>query len=128
VDVNNAFLNRDLTETVYMAQLEEFVNNQSPTHVCRLNKSLYGLKQAPRAWYSKLRVALQSWDFVRSVLDASLFIKRTTSYVLFVLVYVDDILLTRSDPTTLSYCIHDLDTHFALKTLGSVNYFLGFEG
>ena len=58
---------------------------------------------------------------------ASLFIKRTTKVVLFILVYVDDILVSRSDPIALKVYIHDLDTYFALKTLGSVNHFLGFE-
>ena len=47
--------------------------------------------------------------------------------MLFLLVYVDDILVTGSDSTALQQCIHDLDKHFALETLGSVNYFLGFE-
>jgi len=46
---------------------------------------------------------------------------------LFVLVYVDDILITGSDSTALRLCFKDLDRTFALKTLGSVNYFLGFE-
>jgi len=70
---------------------------------------------------------LQNWGFVRSISDASLFIKRTTKVVLFLLVYVDDILFTVSDPIALKAYINDLDTYFALKTLGSVNYFLGFE-
>ena len=59
--------------------------------------------------------------------DASLFIKRTPQFVLFVLVYVDDILVTRFDTATLRAFIQDLDTNFAQKTLGSVHYFLGFE-
>ena len=46
---------------------------------------------------------------------------------MFILVYIDDILITGSDNTALKSCIADLETHFALKTLGSVNYFLGFE-
>ena len=70
---------------------------------------------------------LQNWGFIRFVLDASLFIKRISKVVLFILVCVDDILVTGSDLIALKACIHDLDTYFALKTLGSVNYFLGFE-
>jgi len=95
--------------------------------VCRLRKSLYVLKQAPRPWYTKLRSAFQNWGFIRAVLDASLFIKRTLTFVLFVLVYVDDILIIGSDSTTLHACIQDLDTYFALKILSLVNYFLGFK-
>ena len=95
--------------------------------MCKLKKSLYGLKQAPRAWYIKLRVALQLWGFVRAVSDASLFVKKTAGCVLYVLIYVDDILFTGSNNDALQSCIKALDTHFALKTLGSVNYFLGFE-
>ena len=58
VDVNNTFLNGDLTETVFMTQPKGFISSQFPSHVCRLKKLLYGLKQAPRAWYLKLKTAL----------------------------------------------------------------------
>ncbi|XP_031250010.1 uncharacterized protein LOC116107868 [Pistacia vera] len=103
-----------------MFQLEGFVNSQYPQHVCKLTKALYGLKQAPRAWFDKLKHA-----FLISSLFKSIYKKE--DQVLYVLVYVDDIFLTRSNAALVQEIIHKLNKQFALKTLGSLKYFLGFE-
>jgi hypothetical protein len=52
LDINNAFLQGTLSETMYCAQPPGFENFAHPDCVCRLNRSLYGPKQAPRAWYN----------------------------------------------------------------------------
>lgn len=127
VDVNNAFLNGELVETVHMLQPEGFADSQNPHHVCKLTKALYGFKQAPRAWFEKLKHALLSWNFVNSVADSSLFIYKKDEQVMYVLVYVDDILLTGNDADLVNKIVQQLNTQFALKTLGSLKYFLGFE-
>jgi len=73
MDVQNAFLHGDLTETVYMAQPAGFVDPDKPNHVCKLHKSLYGLKQSPRAWFDKFSTYLLEFGFHCSIPDPSLF-------------------------------------------------------
>jgi hypothetical protein len=127
LDVNNAFLQGTLKEDVFMLQPPGFVNKNFPDHICRLKKALYGLKQAPRAWYTELRVFLLSLGFVNSTADASLFIHHKPGVTLYLLVYVDDIIVTGSSPTAVSTLITTLAARFSLKDLGCLNYFLGVE-
>lgn len=79
-----------------MFQPHGFVNKNFPDHICRLKKALYGLKQAPCAWYTKLQVFLLSLGFVNSTIDASLFIHHKLGVKLYLLLYVDDIIVTGS--------------------------------
>ena len=127
IDINNAFLNGDLHEEVFMSQSDGFLDQAKPTYVCKLHKALYGLKQAPRAWFETLRGALLTWGFHNSVSDTSLFYSHKHGRMLLLLVYVDDILITGDNQADVQHIIDALHTKFALKTLGSVHYFLGFE-
>ncbi|KAM6578484.1 hypothetical protein CsatB_030321 [Cannabis sativa] len=127
LDVNNAFLNGDLQEEVYMAQPPGFVDNEHPHFVCKLHKAIYGLRQAPRAWFEKLKHVLLSFGFLCAKADPSLFYRHTSAHSTFLLVYVDDILVTGSSSSALSSLIQQLHQMFALKDLGLVNYFLGIE-
>ncbi|XP_071727199.1 secreted RxLR effector protein 161-like [Rutidosis leptorrhynchoides] len=77
-----------------MEQPPGFVSTRFPNHVCRLKKALYGLKQAPRAWFQRLSSFLVSLGFTCSRADTSLFVFKKDSNILYLLVYVDDIILT----------------------------------
>ena len=77
-----------------MQQPPGFVDPDKPDHVCLLHKSLYGLKQAPRAWFHRLSTALHALGFRGSKTDPSLFIYSSNGVLLYMLVYVDDIILT----------------------------------
>lgn len=127
IDINNAFLNGDLEETIYMTQPKGFEDPLYPHYVCKLNKSIYGLKQAPRAWYDKLKNCLLNLGFQRSTSDFSLFFKKSGSDLMLVLVYVDDILLTGDSQKQILDVINLLNAQFALKHPGLVSYFLGLE-
>jgi hypothetical protein len=96
LDVKNAFLHGTLSETIYRSQPVGFVAPVHPQLVCRLNKSLYGLKQAPRAWYHCFASYLVSLGFVEAKLDTSLFVNCRGANTAYLLLYIDDIVLTAS--------------------------------
>lgn len=127
IDVNNAFLQGRLSDEVYVTQPPGFVDQDRPSYVCRLRKALYGLRQAPRAWYQELRAYLLTLGFVNSVADTSLFIKKGTNVTLYVLVYVDDMIITGSSNMAIDNLITVLEARFSLKDLGESKYFLGIE-
>jgi hypothetical protein len=125
LDVKNAFLHGTLTETVYCSQPTGFIDEARPDLVCRLNRSLYGLKQAPRAWYSRFASYLASISFVEAKLDMSLFIYCRSDDTIFLLLYVDDIVLTESTADLLQRRIVTQQREFAMKDLGPLHHFLG---
>jgi histone deacetylase 1/2 len=126
IDINNAFLNGVLQEEVFMQQPAGF-EVADKSLVCKLHKSLYGLKQAPRAWYDRLTQALLQMGFVKSKCDPSLLVRSHKGQYTYVLIYVDDILVTGSAPQLIQDVISKLNVSFALKQLGEVDYFLGIE-
>ena len=94
LNVNNAFLQGHLSEDVYIAQPPGFVDKDNPTHVCKLKKTIYGLKQALQAWYLEVRQFLIEFGFTNSHADTSLFILHSDDITIYLLVYVDDIIIT----------------------------------
>ncbi|GJZ68238.1 ribonuclease H-like domain-containing protein [Tanacetum coccineum] len=126
-DVKNAFLNDDLSQTVYMYQLPGFVDAWFPHHVCRLKRSLYGLKQAPRAWFQHFVSYANGVGFLSSHCDFSLFIYQHGFEVAYLLIYVDDILLTAYSKNLIQHIISSLHKEFDMTDLGALNYFLGIS-
>jgi hypothetical protein len=125
LDVENAFLHGTLMETVYCSQSTGFVDADRSDLVYRLNQSLYSLKQAPRAWYNRFTSYLASLGFVEAKSDASLFIYRRSDDTVYLLLYVDDIVLTASTADLLHRTIVALQREFAMKDLGPLHHFLG---
>ncbi|KAG8474184.1 hypothetical protein CXB51_034153 [Gossypium anomalum] len=129
VNMNNAFLNGDLVNEVFMQQPPGYIQYDSngKSSVCRLEKALYGFRQAPHAWFDKLKRFLISVGFIISKPDASLFVRVTSDSTLYVLVYVDDIIITGSMPTSIHYFVQQLNKEFSLKDMGDFYYFLWIE-
>jgi hypothetical protein len=127
LDVQNAFLHGYLEEEVYMQQPPGYEDPTKPNYVCKLDKVLYGLKQAPRAWYSRLSSKLVALGFQASKADTSLFFYSQGNIHMFVLVYVDDIIVASSSEQATKAFLQDLHDEFALKDLGELHYFIGIE-
>uniref|UniRef100_A0A2N9J149 Reverse transcriptase Ty1/copia-type domain-containing protein n=1 Tax=Fagus sylvatica TaxID=28930 RepID=A0A2N9J149_FAGSY len=127
LDVKNAFLHGTLKEEVYMTQPQGYIDPTHPNLVCKLHKSIYGLKQAPRAWFESFTSQLLHLGFTASTADSSLFIYKNQSVIAYLLLYVDDIVLTSNTPPYLDHLINQLNTVFDLKDLGTLHYFLGLQ-
>ena len=117
MDVKNAFLHGDLQEEIYM-KLPSRTTTSSPHDVCKLKHSLYGLKQAPRAWFEKFRITLLFFSFTQSQYDSSLFLHTSMSGIIILLVYVDDIIITRTDCGLIIKLQQPLHATFHMKDLG----------
>ena len=97
MDVKTTFFNGDLNENVYMAQSKGFVIEEKERMGCRLKKSIYGLKQASRQWYLKFDETIRKFEFKENDEDNCIYAKFKSEKFIFLILYVDDILLASSD-------------------------------
>lgn len=115
-----------------MKQPQGFFDQDKPQHVCKLLKAIYGLKQTPRAWYHELRSFFITYGFKNSVVDNSLvdnslFILQMQSHILYLLIYVDDIIVTGNNETLTNKFVDTLARRFTIKDLEDLSYFLEIE-
>ena len=94
---------------------------------CRLKKSIYGLKQASRQWNLKFDEVIKRFGFRENDVDSCIYIKAKGGKLIFLVLYVDDILLASNDKNMLHETKNFLSTHFDMKDLGEASYVLGIE-
>ena len=127
MDVKTAFLNGDLYENVYMAQPKGFVMKGKEHMGCRLKKSIYGLKQASRQWYLKFDETIRKFGFKENEEDNCIYAKFRSGKFIFLILYVDDILLASNDVSLLLETKNFLSSNFVMKDLGEASFVLGIE-
>ena len=127
MDVKSAFLNGELRENVYVAQLPGFLVAGKEHKVLRLIKALYGLRQAPRAWYAKLDASLASLGFQRNTSEHAVYTRRRGTHRLIVGVYFDDLVITGGDDDELKQFKEEMKRKFLMSDLGKLMYYLGLE-
>ena len=132
MDVKTAFLNGNLEEETYMLQPEGFITKNQKHMVCKLKRSIYGLKQASRSWNIRFDQAIKSFGFEQN-LDEPCVYKRHQDkvvmfqVVMFLVLYVDDILLIGNDVGVMSSVKVWLSSQFDMKDLGEANFILGIK-
>ena len=123
-DVKTAFLHGKLQEEIYMKQPPGFEESDK---VCRLKKGLYGLKQAARQWNIEITSLLEDNGYRRSKSDPCLFSKGKGQEVNYVLMHVDDILMSSNSEMMMNELFVNINKVFELKDLGEVKNFLSIE-
>ena len=126
MDVKITFLNGNLTEEVYMTQPEGFISG-SGSKVCKLHISIYGLKQAFRSWNIRFDETVKEFGFSQNLDEPYVYKKTSGSAVVFLVLYVDDILLKGNNVSVLQSIKIWLSKNFSMKDLGEATYILGIK-
>jgi ribonuclease HI len=124
LDIKTAFLNGELEEDVYIEQPPGYEEG-SPSTACHLHRALYGLRQAPRAWHKKLKEELEGIGFTASEADPGLFVSKRKTGNVYVLIYVDDILIAASTKQEAIDVKTAVKRIFNAHDLGEATFFLG---
>lgn len=125
MDAITAFLQGDLNETIYMLQPE--YHSDGTKKVCLLRKSIYGLKQASRVWNMKLRGVLVSAGYKSSQMDPCIFFKIDDGNMIFVAIYVDDVLYFTNSSSMKFDLQTILTSNFKMKDMGVADYCVGLH-
>jgi hypothetical protein len=110
-----------------MEQPPSFIDKHHPNLVYKLHKAIYGLKQALRAWFTRLSTFLLDIGFKRFLVNTSLIIFIYGLVQIYMLVYVDAILITDTHPSVIHSLIAQLQHECPLKDLGPLSFFLGIQ-
>lgn len=125
MDTVTAFLQGDVEEEIFMCQPPNYEEGHM---VCKLNKSLYGLKQASRQWNKKLNKALLQIGLTRSKVDPCIYYRIVNDKnILFITVYVDDLMYFFNDEETASVVKLKLKEKFLMKDMGEVKQCMGYK-
>lgn len=94
MDVDTAFLNGELKETIYM-EVTEGINKGQTNQVCKLNKAIYGLKQSARCWFECFDNVIRSYGFKNSLVDCCIYFRKENNQEnhIYLVLYVDDLVI-----------------------------------
>ena len=125
MDVKTAYLNANIDCNIYLQQPKGF--EQGENKVCHLNKSIYGLKQSGKLWNKLIHAFLTDNSFQRSSVDHCLYYKKDTNICIYILIWVDDIVIACRDVEMMNDTKQLLSQRFKMTDMGQLSWFLGIE-
>ncbi|KAL0325337.1 UNVERIFIED_CONTAM: Retrovirus-related Pol polyprotein from transposon RE1 [Sesamum radiatum] len=124
MDIKTTFLNSYLEKKVYMTQLEGFVDLRSSKKVCKLQRSHLWIKACIRSWNHCSDEAIKEFGFLRNSEEACVYKRLIGSNVVFLALYVDDILIIENKLESIKA---RLGKYFSMKDLEEAQYILGIR-
>ena len=123
LDIKTAFLNGEIEEDIFLQQPPGFKEGPG-NHACHLRRALYGLRQAPRQWHARLKEELEVCGFCESAADPGLFIHQGKTGTVYLLVYVDDILIAAKDISAVEWAKDKVKGAFDARDLAEAKLYL----
>ena len=127
MDVKTAFLNGNLDKEIYMMQPEGFIAKNQEHMVCKLKRSIYRIEQASRSWNIRFDQAIKSFGFEQNLDESCVYKRNQDKVVMFLVLYVDDILLIGNDVRVMPSVKVWLSSQFDMKDLSEANFILGIK-
>ncbi len=127
MDVETAFLNGPIVSEVYIKQPFGYDNVMDRNNVFHLKKSLYGLKESPRNWYECFNRFISTLNFERNRFDYCLYSTKDKVNPVFIILFVDDLLICGKDVKLIISIKRKLSEHFKMKDLNKVSSYLGID-
>lgn len=128
LDVCSAFLYGEINGDVYINVPKGCDNSKFDENtVCKLKKALYGLKDSPRNWNKKFNDVMSKLGFVRCDYEYCLYIKIKDKCKTYLLLYIDDLLISSNDNGDVENVKTLLSREFNMKDLGQICHYLGMH-
>lgn len=125
MDVETAFLNGNIKSEVYIYPPDGYEKEEGKVYL--LKKSLYGLRESPRDWYECFHKYMEEINMKRSKYDYCLYNGCFKGEVVYILLYVDDLLLIGKNIECIKEVKNMLNKKFRMKDLGRIKQYLGIN-
>ena len=127
MDVKETFIHGYLEKIIYMNQPEGFTIKGKEKLFYMVKKYLYGLKWSPRMWYHNFDSYIQGLGLKRIYVDHYVYRKHTRDHLIYVALYVDDMLLVGNNMNLIKEVKNQLSPKFDMKYIGPTLFILGMK-